>query len=734
MAIAAGSAISRPERETVYPGRVTIDQRRDRETERRSFCRICNAACGLRITTRDDRVLRVRGDPEHPLSAGYTCPKGRASAAFHHDPRRLDHPLVRRGDTLERRGWSEALDDLASALTRIERAHGRDAIAYYLGTAVAFDTCGYWGTQAFFDAHGTRQRYTCATVDTPCKLLVSELMSGYSFLHPIPDTDRCRMMLLLGTNPVVSHGHLTGMTNPVAHLRRVARQGELWVVDPRRTASARLATRHLAIRPGTDAFLLAFLARELLRDGADPEYLANHAEGVDALAAAVAPFDLARTADATGLALEDILDLLAALRRHGRFAGLSGTGTTMSAGANVTEWLLWTLQVVTGSFERPGGAWFNPGFTSRLDRKRDWVHEEGLAEPGPASRPELPRRRGEYPCAALVDEIEAGHVRALFVPGGNPIAAFPETERTIAALRSLEVLVVGDVVENEIVELATHVWPCTGQLERADLSGLMEFYRLAPIGQLARPVVAPVAERRPLWWCFDALAERLDLSIRPPGFEPAPTPEAEARLLAHLTDPAIDLDALDRAQVLDEPVAGWVVDGLLRGGRWQLAPDVFVRQLAELEAPPSSALLIPGRQLRTMNSALRDVAAERERLDAVAIHLAPSDAEAIEAQEGDRLVVQSDAGALEGRLQVDPDLRPGSVWIPHGWLAPNVGQLTRSDRDVDPLTGMVLQSGVPVRVERTEGAQESRPDSERPRDAPLHAGRLRTKRHLTSEN
>jgi len=668
------------------------------ENEHASFCRICNAACGIRITTRGERVIRVRGDREHPLSRGYTCPKGRALPAFHHDPRRLDHPLIHRGGGLVEVGWDEALDDLARELRRLRGAHGVGAVAYYLGTAVAFDSCGYWASQAFFEAFDTPQKYTCATIDTPAKLLISELMSGFPGLHPIPDVDRCRLLLLLGTNPVVSHGHLSGLTNPVANLRTMAQQGEVWVADPRRTATARGATRHLALRPNSDAFLLAFLVRELLAEGADRAYLAEHAEDVAVLAEAVAPFDLERTVAATALEGEEILDLLAAIRRHGRLVGLSGTGTTMSAGANVTEWLLWALQIVTGSFERTGGAWFNPGYVTRLDRIPEWTHGEGLAEPGPASRPELPRRNGEYPCAGLVDEIEAGHVRALFVPGGNPITAFPDTQRTLAAFRSLELLVVGDVVQNEIVDLATHVWPCTGQLERADLSGVMEFYRLAVIGHLARPVVAPVAERRPMWWCFDQLARRLDLDIRPPGFDGEPTPEADETLLRLLSGENVDLDALATPQVLDDPPVGWVERSLLRDGRWRLAPQPLVEQLRDL-APPRDGVLIPGRQLRTMNSALRDVSAEGERQDSVEIHLSPGDAERVGVATGDGVCVRSAAGELVGQARVDETLRPGAVWIPHGWLAPNVGHLTSPEREIDPLTGMVLQSGLAVELE-----------------------------------
>jgi anaerobic selenocysteine-containing dehydrogenase len=669
------------------------------EVEHSSFCRICNAACGIRITTRGDRVLRVRGDRDHPISRGYTCPKGRALPAFHHDPRRLDHPLIRRGGGFDRVSWPEALDDLAREVGRVQSEAGTSAIAYYLGTAIAFDTTGYWASQAFFDALGTPQKYTSLTVDTPAKLLVAELMSGFAGLHPVPDVEQGGLLLLFGTNPVASHGHLVGFTNPVAQLRTMAREGEVWVVDPRRTGTARAATRHLAIRPGCDAYLLAFLVRSLLEEGADREYLASHAEGVEALASAVAPFDLERTVAATGLSSPEILDLLAAIRRHGRLVGLSGTGTTMSAGANVTEWLLWALQIVTGSFERPGGAWFNPGYVHRLDRVEEWAPSEALVEPGPASRPELPRRRGEYPCAGLVDEIEAGNVRALFVPGGNPIVAFPDTERTLAAFRSLELLVVGDVVSNEIVDLATHVWPCTGQLERADLSGVMEFYRLAVIGHLARPVVPPVAERRPVWWCFDQLAQRLGLSMRPAGFDGELGPDSDEKLLGLLSGGALNLDALADVQVLDERPMGWVERNVLPGGRWQLAPEVFARQLRTLELPPER-VLIPGRQLRTINSELRDVAAEGERKDVVEVHLAPVDADRVGVGDGDKVCVRSSNGELVGPARVDESLRPGAVWIPHGWLEPNVGRLTSPERGIDPLTGMVLQSGVGVELER----------------------------------
>ena len=139
---------------------------------------------------------------------------------------------------------------------------------------------------------------------------------------------------------------------------------------------------------------------------------------------------------------------------------------------------------------------------------------------GAASRPELPRRFGEYPCAALVDEIEAGNVRALVVVGGNPLIAFPDRDRTQAALASLDVLAVADVVETDTTELATHLLPVAGQLERADVPWMLDAYQPAIATQYTPAVVPPGADRRLMWQAFAELGRRLGVSVLPRGIDP----------------------------------------------------------------------------------------------------------------------------------------------------------------------------------------------------------------------
>ena len=115
---------------------------------------------------------------------------------------------------------------------------------------------------------------------------------------------------------------------------------------------------------------------------------------------------------------------------------------------------------------------------------------------------------GQIPAVALADEIEAGNIRALFLTGGNPLTAFPQPERLQAALRTLDVLAVVDVADNALTEIATHVLPATGQLERADIT-LAELTALRSGLQATRPVVEPVADRRPVWWMFAALSRAM---------------------------------------------------------------------------------------------------------------------------------------------------------------------------------------------------------------------------------
>src|SRR6516225_6520252 len=167
-----------------------------------------------------------------------------------------------------------------------------------------FDSGGRFAATRLLGVIGSPSRYTSSTIDSVAKVLVPKLMAGREGLVPAVDFETTTLLLVIGENMVVSHGGFSYFPDPVRYLRSVERRGEVWVFDPRRTETARLATRHLSARSGTDFAFLGHLVRELLTDGADTEYLDRHARHVDELRHAVEPFDLRMTSHLTGLAAD----------------------------------------------------------------------------------------------------------------------------------------------------------------------------------------------------------------------------------------------------------------------------------------------------------------------------------------------------------------------------------------------------------------------------------------------
>ncbi len=663
--------------------------------DRSSYCRICAAACGIVVTVEGEAVVGVRGDPAHPVSQGYTCPKGRALGAFHHASNRLDRPRLRGLDA----AWDDTLADLAASITSVRTGHGPDALGFYLATGLGFDSAGQIASMTWFASQRSRQLYTAVTVDNAPILVAAEQVTGSAMLNPVWDPARPGLLLLFGTNPVVSHGYGTALPDPVVHLRRYrSAGGRVWVLDPRRSETAAHADRFLPVRPGSDVAVLAWLCAELLAEGADADELAHRCDPdeVAALRVAVAPFTLERAARTSGLAEVDLAELRADVRDHaGRLAVMCGTGLTMGRDGVVAEWLRWALLILSGSLDREQGMRFNRGAIAHPTAPP----KPAPTRPGPPSRPELPSVLGQYPCVALVDEIEAGNLRALFLGGGNPITAFPEPDRTRAALASLDVLAVVDVVDSELTELATHVLPATGQLERADLT-LAEAVAVRSGLQYTAPVVAPVADRKPVWWIFAQLARRLGGDLLG-GVDPdLLTDELYlGGVLGHSTlDPAMVVAAGPHGVDVAHEYR-WVADTVLPGGRWRIGPPGLIQRLFDhVPAGEAPGLVLTNRRdVRRLNS-LDYAGVSRGRSPEPIARLHPDDAAPRGLEDGGRACVTSAHGAVDVSVRVDQAIAVGTVSVNHGRAGGSVAELTSGTVDVDPLTTMPLASGLPVEV------------------------------------
>jgi anaerobic selenocysteine-containing dehydrogenase len=664
----------------------------------RSYCRICTSQCGILVDLDGEQVVRIRGDKEHPISRGYTCPKGRALGQMHHHPQRIERPMIRTNDILEPTSWDHLLDDLAGKLRRIIDTHGPASVGIFFGSGNGMDAAGYRMAEVLHGAIGTPAKFSPLTIDGTAKTYVGSVVAGFPGFSPRPDYERLKLMIYIGINPLISHGHTVAMPNPALTVKAIARQGEVWVIDPRRNDTAAFATSHMAPRPGTDYAILAYLVREVLRSGASADALARSI-GVEELRAAVEPFDRARAATISGVPEEELDQLLASVRKAGRLAIETGTGVTMSRGANLTQWLAWTLMIITDSMNRPGGVWFHNGFLAPLDMAPLPIIDAPFG-PGPATRPDLRSLVGDWPCAVVPAEIEAGNIRAFLNLGGAMIRSFPEANALRKALPKLEVFATMEIIENENTELSTHVLPTKDQLERADIS-LWDFVSPRVSAQYTPRMVEPVGDRKSSWWVLSQLTRRLGYDL------PAPVPDDDAdasdqaMLAAQMAYARCSFDALTASGYaeVDHGVPGqWVDEHIARFGGWRLAPQELVDHLVEVSEEQLAAAsegkilrLIPRRQRRHLNAAFLFLG------DSADVLLHPDDALAAGIQDGEPVAIRSSRGEIVGTARIDPTIRRGVVSVPHGHREANVNELTDAAK-VDRLTGMVLYSGFEVSI------------------------------------
>jgi anaerobic selenocysteine-containing dehydrogenase len=667
-------------------------------------------------TVEGDRILGVAADRGHPVSGGYSCPKGRAIAEQHHSAARVDRSRLL-GSAVPP---DVVLDDLAAGLRRLVAKHGPDALARYGGTGLTWDVPGRVCLSRLFGGLGSAQAYSALTLDVAPMARAAELITGFPFNPPtwVSDDDGPSLVVFVGSNPSVSGGYNGGVGSNWTHrLRTFRRQGgEVWVVDPRPTKMAGHANRHLAIRAGADVFLFGWLVRELLDSGADAAELADtcNVGDVERLRAAVASFELEAVVQRTGLEPTDHIELLDAIRKHRKLAIVPGTGVSFQRSAVLTYWLIWATLITTGSLDRKGGMRFLPPGRAAIApdaaRREGHAPAAGSQSPGPASRPDLQGAFGQRPAVALVDEIEAGNVRALFLLGGNPLTAAPQPERLRAAVQKLEVLAVLDAFESELTELATHVLASTWITE-------CDSFLHMPAGGMTRAyltpaLVPPGGERHQIWWWMAQLGRRLGVDVLD-GLDPdtIDDPTIVRRIAQFECDYANEaFEAGPRG--VDVPFRyGWFREKVLPEGRWRLAPDVLVDRLGDAWNDNIGGLrLVSGRVLRSVNSAPY---AEREA-GSPPIHLSADAAESRGIRSGDRIRVRTEFGAVEGSAEIDPHLASESVWISHGRTEQNVNMLT--DPAVDPLIGQPVVTGIPVELEsiaKTGGPMDFREPARR---------------------
>ncbi|MFG1930125.1 molybdopterin-dependent oxidoreductase [Mycobacterium sp. NPDC048908] len=721
--------------------------------QRTTFCRICEPLCGMIATVDDGRLVALRPDKDHPLSAGFACQKGIAFTDVVNDPDRVTTPLRRKpGGGFEPVTWDEAMTDIAARLTDIHSRHGAGSIGWYYGNPGAFSYSHTLGLNVFMLAFGSRLHvFTAGSQDVNNRFVASQMLYGSPLALPVPDILRTDLLVVIGANPVVSHGSV--LTVPRIKDRMhdiVKRGGRVVVIDPRKTETA-AQFEWLGIVPDGDAFLLLSLLHVLFDENlVDRAALDRQADGVAWLEQLAAEFSPEATASRTGIDPDTARSLARDLASTPRAAVYGRVGTSTGESGTLTTYLLDAVNLAAGNMDRPGGSMFG---TFGMPGER-WA----MKAVGALLRTMYTRRRSRIggfpsvllsePAGVMAKEITTpgrGQVRALFVSAGNPVLSVPNGNELETALESLELMVGIDLYVNETLAHCDYVLPAATMYERDDFPLPFQTLQPTPFRQATEAVVAPVGQARTEWQVIDDLTQRM--WRRTPGLVAMAAARKVLALFGVQLAPRLLVDIVIRlgeggdlfglrrggltfTRLAAEYPHGKVLarnlrDGMLRrvvvyrGSRVRLQHDAIATEVAALSSrrvPDGYPMRLIGmRETRSENSWMHNspLLMRGERTQAARMHV--DDAVAADIADGDRVRIASPHGEIELPVVVTKDIVAGVVAVPHGWghkgtggwqLAngaggANVNQLMSSaPEDLEKLAGMARLTGVPVRVDR----------------------------------
>lgn len=682
-------------------------------------CPLCEAICGLDFRFDGERLTAIRGDHDDPFSAGHICPKGNAILDLEADPERLRLPQRRTTRGWETIGWEEAFAWAGEKLAAIQAAHGANAVAAYLGNP----NVHHFGHIAYLPqllrALKTRNVYSASSVDQWPHQLVAWAMYGHQFLIPIADIDHTDYLLMLGANPVASNGSLMTAPGIPRRLKALTRRGTLVVVDPRRSETAELASRHLAIRPGGDAWLLLALLQALTRIG--PPRLAGYGDrigGFEQALAAISAIDVGSVAARTGIAVDDIEGVAQELYAAPSAAVYGRMGVSTQAFGSLCQWLIQLLNLYTGNLDRAGGVLPNDPVLPVTGPGTAKGHR-GLWSSRVRGLPEF---AGELPVAALAEEILTpgdGQVRALITSAGNPVLSTPDGRNLDRALSSLEFMVSIDIYVNETTRHADLILPPTSFLSQHHYDLIFNAFAVRQVARWNAPLVEQAADERADWQIVNGLGAAFSAAS---GKEWRPLPPPAAMIEAGLRRAGkVDVDALKAApHGLD---LGPLQPSLLRrleteSGRIECAPEFLLADLERLassdRALGDGALQLIGRRdPRDNNSWMHNAPRLTKGKARHQLWLHPDDMASRGIVDGARVRLRSRVGVVETEAVAQSTLRPGVACLPHGyghdrgdvgWTRaaglPGVSYNDLSDPlDLDLPSGNAALNGTPVWVE-----------------------------------
>jgi assimilatory nitrate reductase catalytic subunit len=687
----------------------------------RTTCPYCGVGCGV-LVSREGEAFKVRGDPEHPANLGRLCSKGAALG----DTLSLDDRLLYPEIAGERVPWDTALDTVARRFAEVIAEHGPEAVAFYVS--------GQLLTEDYYVANKLMKGFIgSANIDTNSRLCMSSAVAGHKRAFgsdTVPgcyeDLELADLVVLVGSNAAWAH--------PVMYQRLVAAKKarpemKVVLIDPRRTATADLADLHLAIRPGSDAWLFNGLLNHLKREDAiDWAYLEAHVEGFGGALQAVSGLSIPAVALQCNLTEADVAAFYRWFTQTARTVTIFSQGVNQSSSGVDKVNSIINVHLATGRIGRPGATPFSitgqpnamggrevGGLANQLAAHMDF-EPEAIDRVGRFwNAPNMAQQPG-LKAVDLFQAVAEGRIKAVWIMATNPVVSLPEADRVQAALRSCDFVVVSDVVARTDTTACAHVLlpaAAWGEKEGTVTNSERRISR-------QRAFLPAPGETRPDWWIVTEVARRMGFGTHFDYCQPAAIFREHAALSGYENEGRRDFDlsalaGLDNiAYDVMEPVQ-WPAreaSGMARlfaDGRF-FTPSGRARMLAITPRPPANEPDIA--QPLTLNTGrIRDqwhtmtrtgkAAKLMAHLQEPFINIHPGDARRYGVRDGTLASLENSRGIYLARVRESDEQQAGSVFAPIHWN----DQITSQGRIgaligavADPISGQPEFKQTPVAI------------------------------------
>ncbi|WP_232818283.1 nitrate reductase [Zobellella maritima] len=648
-------------------------------------CPYCGVGCGVKV----DGQGAVTGDQLHPANRGALCVKGMALGESQTLPNRLLYPRVD-GRQLD---WPEAIATVANGFREIIERHGPRAVAFY--------GSGQMLTEDYYVANKLMKGFIgSANMDTNSRLCMSSAVVAQQRAFgedAVPacyeDLAEAELVVIVGAN--------TAWTHPVIFRRleqaRAANPKQRWVViDPRGTATSQQADLHLRIKPGSDLLLFNGLARRIFESPVlDSAFIKQHVTGFAELSLALSgpEYRTDRVAEATGLSIAELNRFYQLFIDNPKTLTLFCMGINQSMQGSANANAIINCHLLTGRIGKPGAAPFSlTGQPNAMGGREVGGLANQLAahmDFSPANRDKVARFWGSNRLATgpglkameMIDALERGEIKALWVMGSNPAVSLPDSVRARRALAKCELLVVSDISPNtDTARLARVLLPAAGWGEK---DGTVT--NSARTLSRQRPFKPAPGAAKPDWWAICQVARAM-------GFEQAfdfDSPAAIFREHAALSgfenggERLFDisaLSALSDEQYQQLTPRSWPLSGQQAGPARLFADGGFAtpdgkahlyleRPQALLESTGARLLLNTGRlrdQWHTM-SRTGHVARLMATVSEPRAQIHPDTLARAGLDKAQLVQLHNERGHTLLRVVADDNITPGQVFVPMHW-------------------------------------------------------------------